>query len=256
MKNLSAIFSLSVFLLLFISCDDLDISAGGEITTEVYDLNTFDEITVALPANVYITQDGNERLEIETHENLFEVIDVNVSSGELKIDTDANIRNITTLNIYVQVDNLYKIKMSGSGNLFTYDCLTSPQLEATLSGSGEINLCGNIEDLRVKLSGSGMINLNSIEANAILTDVTGSGEVNVSGTSTNVTYLVTGSGDIKGFNLQGTVGTINISGSGDIECSFSNSLDIGISGSGNVRYKGDPQITSNVTGSGTISKMD
>ena len=257
MKNLTLSLFISLLLVGLYACsDNKDIKADGDIITQPFELGSFEAIEVSIPGNVYINQDGNERLEIETSENLFDVIEVEVKDGVLEISSEYNFKEVSVLNLYVQVDNISAIEMASPGVLYTLECLESPSLEVEMAGSGGINLCGNFEDLEVILSGSGTINLNNLVAESITTETTGSGEVNASGTSTSVDYVIVGSGDVNGFNMQADFAIVIIEGSGDVEANVAQNLDVIITGSGNVRYKGEPKVNSSITGSGTITKVN
>lgn len=243
-------------LALTFSCNNEKINASDEVVTREFSIQEFTSISVGLPAQVFITQSSTHSLVIKTHENLFDVIEIDNAGNELRLKTDHNLRNVRTMNIYIHAEDLDLVGLAGSGSININDCILTDQLEVKLSGSGEINMCGNIEELKVEITGSGRFNGTDLSINDFQTRTTGSGDVAVSGNANNVSYIISGSGDVKAYDLQSTMVSVNVAGSGDVETSVSNNLNVNISGSGSVSYKGNPEVTSNITGSGTIKKVD
>ena len=243
-------------LALTFSCDNEKINASDEVVTREISVQDFSSISVGLPAQVYITQSSTHSLVIETHENLFDVIEIDNAGNELRLKTEHNIRNVRTMNIYIHAEDLDLVGLAGSGSININDCILTDQLEVKLSGSGNINMCGNIETLKVDITGSGRFNGSGLSMNSFQTRTTGSGDIVVTGDTENASYVISGSGDVKAYNLQSAAVSVNVAGSGDVEAAVSNSLDVRISGSGSVSYRGNPNVTSNITGSGTIKKMN
>jgi hypothetical protein len=183
----------------------------GKIIRETRDVDSFQGVRPMLQANLYVTQDGTNTLEIEAYENLFEVIETSISNGILNIGTT---RPIDTsfpkgflkkpINIYVSMDQITELAIAGSGKLIGKTGINSDNLRLVNSGSGKIDLDLKVSQLSTTLSGSGVINLK--------------------GTATQHNLKLSGSGRIKAYDL------------------ITEKTTALIAGSGSIRYKGDPKI--------------
>lgn len=256
MKTHSLILLLSSFLVLTSSCIDKKVNPTNEVVIRDIDIAGFNSINISLDANIYITQESSSSLKIETHENLFSQIETDVENNELRISASSNLKDVETMNIYIQVEDLFRIDLSGSGHLYTNECISSTVLRATLSGSGSINLCGDFQQLFATLTGSGDFHLNDIRTDHIQAQIEGSGNITASGEATNITYLLRGSGNIYSLDLLSTIATAHVMDSGNADLSVLNNFYAIISGSGNIRYTGSPVLIESITGTGSLIKLD
>jgi cytoskeletal protein CcmA (bactofilin family) len=136
---------------------------------------------------------------------------------EISLKSGVNIRN-GHFELNVPFESLSKIKLSGSGTIYTQDPITGKILEVSLSGSGDIELSGTSENLNLQISGSA---------------------------------------DCNGLALDTQNTSIEISGSGNANVVAHKTLNARISGSGSVHYKGKPdKINTKVSGSGSIKTID
>jgi len=207
------------------------IVGSGKVKREKIDVDLFQGVRPMIQANLYVTQDGTNILEIEAYENLFEVIETSVSNGTLNISTT---RHIDTsfpkgffkkpINIYVSMDKITELAIAGSGKLIGKKEINSEECKIVNSGSGKIDLNLNVTRLSTTLSGSGTINLK--------------------GTTTEHDLILSGSGRINAYDLITEKTKAIISGSGSANVNASKELSSRVSGSGKIRYKGDPKIIS------------
>ena len=243
---------LIIIVLTAVGCGEGFIRPEGNIIQQDFDVTSFHSINIAIPANVSFIQSSERLVEIETNENLFDVIRVQVQNGVLTIDSRPNIRNPKTLNIRLQESDLNLARLSGSGSISLLTCIDTDELVVETSGSGNIEVCGIIDELSLSISGSGRITANDITTTDLTVNTSGSGRANLSGAAENANLRISGSGKIEAYPLQIMRAQANISGSGSMETSVSQMLDVQISGSGNIRYRGNPVVTSKITGSGKL----
>jgi hypothetical protein len=137
------------------------------------------------------------------------------------------------LNIYITIETLNQIRISGSSELICN------------------NHFNNLNDLELRISGSGRMSLDADVRN-INSDISGSGGLFMKGTADQVDFSISGSGSVNAYELMVVKANVRISGSGGIEINVQDKLDAHISGSGNVRYMGDPKVNSSVSGSGSV----
>ena len=105
--------------------------------------------------------------------------------------------------------------------------------------------------LIVDLPGSGFIQLYGLDAGMVEASITGSGKLELGGFAYDTRFLNSGSGQLVSDLLRSNNCTINISGSGDMFVWAMDLITGKMSGSGNLYYKVWPYKGMNVELSGT-----
>ena len=104
------------------------------------------------------------------------------------------------------------------------------------------------------VSGSGDIQVNGLKAGELEARVTGSGDVTLKGSADRLQAEVTGSGDVHAADLSVKSAQVKVTGSGDVAVRATAELDATIMGSGDVHYYGHPpEVHKHVSGSGDIT---
>jgi hypothetical protein len=248
---------------------------------ETKDVETFNKVAFRTPGKLYIRQGSPQKVEIEGSADILSKINVEVEGTRLVVDVQSkwynwHWKNDDKINVYVTIENIEDISVSGSGDVITETKLTSPSLDlkvsgsgnliaevevsgslnADVSGSGEIELKGKCKDIESHVSGSGRVELNTNVSDNAFFSVSGSGKIQATGTAGSVKTNISGSGRVLAGNLETNKCEVRISGSGDVEINVKETLDAHISGSGSVSYKGEPShVNSNASGSGHVRKM-
>lgn len=228
--------------LLFSSCENewFDVVKGsGPVVSETRSTSSFNDLSLSIPADVYIYQGNDEGITIEAQDNILDVIRTDVKHDELEIRFDNGIiaKRYERIKVFITTNDLSMIRISGSGNVYNETPIVT-------------------DELNIKISGSGNVELRDIDAPLVEARVSGSGKVNLSGFCAEQNLDISGSGDIYAFGLLSETVRINISGSGKSEISASEYIDATISGSGKVYYKGHPDVDSRISGSGGIYHVD
>ena len=130
------------------------------------------------------------------------------SSGRLNIfgNTTTTVADTAALNAktgmaagdQIYVEDINKVVLSGSGEIFADFPLEGNHFKTFLSGSGEINL--------------------NLDVTAVNGTVTGSGEITLTVKASKVNFNVTGSGDIEADGIKADTAEARVTGSGDIVC--------------------------------------
>jgi Putative auto-transporter adhesin, head GIN domain len=238
----------------------------------------FSQLTLALPANVTITQGATESLTISTDDNLLPLMSTRVVNNELLIEGDKN-RGFSTkqeIKIRLMVKSLNNIKIKGSGDVHG-DQLKSDRLDIAIEGSGDvkfntiradqfkIGIVGSgdvhIDTVESKLlesnvRGSGDVKFGSVKAGQVNISVTGSGDVGAAGNADKVMIEISGSGDVRTSRLIAREVDVKIIASGDADVHATEKLNASVRGSGEIRYAGAPKkVDKEVKGSGSIEAM-
>lgn len=213
------------------------IKGNGNITTVNRSTSDYDSVKCAGSFDYILVAGTEGQIKLEGESNLLPHIVTEVKNGSLYIKTEKG-KNLSpsrneTIKITIPFQDLDTVSLSGSGDLWNTDQITSNELDVYLSGSGDIVLNVSTKNVSGK--------------------VTGSGDLTLKGSTTELEANVTGSGDFHGFNLQANNADVSVTGSGDVELVCNGHLKARVTGSGDIEYKGNPKSEdSKVTGSGSI----
>lgn len=223
---------LSAFFLLLI------ISFSAEARKESRDLDRFNEISLAVPAELYLEQGAGQSFEIEGDDEMLDHIITEVSGGQLHIKMEKNWQNRnwgSKAVIRIRIPELQALRVTGSGSAESRSTFSSERMDVAVTGSGTIQL--------------------PLEAAELKVNITGSGSARLSGNAGTATVKITGSGKLNAEELMARECDIRISGSGNCQIHSANSLEARISGSGKVYYSGSPKhVNVQSTGSGKAIK--
>jgi hypothetical protein len=212
-------------------------SSAGQ-RKETRSVSSFNSLDLAISANVFLKQGSGVSLELEGDADDLEKIETVVSGSTLKIKTRPGSWNLRKITVYLTMENIEKLKISGSGSI-----------------KAETNI--NANNLDLGISGSGNIHIPNLSAKEIMSEISGSGNISFSGNgpANYSKMVVTGSGDINAEGFSANNADVRITGSGDCKVNANDKLDVRITGSGSVYYKGRAQINANVTGSGKVRQI-
>lgn len=232
MKQISVV--LLSIVILFSSCKKVE--GEGPVVTEVRNHTGFSGIDLRSSADVYYKYDSVYKVEVKAQQNILDVLITEVTNNVLVIryKNDVKVRASEPIQVIITAPQINNIRNSGSGDIRTMDVVSSSELKADISGTGDI-LINELNTLLLdaNISGSGDIKVNSGMINEEKLRISGSGDIDVS------------------HALSAKASTI-ISGSGNIWLNVSQTLDVTISGSGSVYYKGQPAVNSTISGSGKV----
>lgn len=220
----------------------LTIVIAAQAQKRTIDVGSFSELSLGIPANVYLKQGSAEKVVIECDDDIFDDIEFEVKGDRLVIKKENQGWSWTggwrksEVEIYVTMATIEELAVSGSGNM---------ESDGTL----------NVNDLELAVSGSGDMELD-IEGDELETRISGSGSVSLSGMMNEASARISGSGRVKAEDLTVKSFDARISGSGSCYITVEDEIEARISGSGSVYYAGNPgKVISNSSGSGKVRKM-
>lgn len=189
------------------------VRGSGHVVTENRQVAPFNAIRLESSAAVTITRGDAQNVAVTSDDNLLEFLLAEVKDGTLHLAYQPN-RSFrgTSAHYRITVVDLRDITLRGSGNVRA-DGLAGAGVSAAISGSGNMQLSGRVDQLTLAVSGSGNLDAGALQAKSANVSVTGSGNATVNATDT---------------------------------------LDAKVSGSGDIRYLGTPKLTQHVSGSGSI----
>lgn len=203
------------FALLLMSCSKESYIGSGRIVMEERQVSTFDEISSEGVFKLSILYGDTQKVEIFADDNIIGKVRTDVSNGKLDLSlSDGNYKELY-LEANITIPMLNRVENEGAGPVQIIGFEQLDDLTIWNSGSGNFNMEGKANQLKVTNEGSGNIDALNFE---------------------------TGIADIKSI------------GSGNVHVYCSHKLDVRIEGSGDVYYKGEPSITSHIIGSGKVLK--
>jgi hypothetical protein len=213
------------------------VEGEGPVTTKTLDLPEIKSIELASVGKVFIKQAPVQKITIKGQQNIIDLVKTTVRNEEWIIDFERCIKTSKKVEVYLELPNIIKIDLEGSGEIIGENTIESNELRLEINGSGDMDLDLNVKELQSEISGSGDIRLR--------------------GSTKNHGIRIKGSGDVQAFDLNSDVTEVEIDGSGDAKVNVSYSLDVDVDGSGDVYYKGSvKEISSQIEGSGKLHQQD
>lgn len=220
----------------YIDFDDDDfgpaIKGSGNIVIEERAISGFDRIVVEGSMDIFISQDDEQILEVETDDNILPIISTSVRGGELRIKSTRSYRSREEVKVYITVVDLEELKIRGSGDVYGESVLAGDRLNLEISGSGNMDM--------------------EIYYDRLFSEINGSGNFSLQGEAVEQEVRINGSGDYRAADLLSVETDVNISGSGNSTVNVSDFLRAEIRGSGDIIYYGDPEVSSSIRGSGKL----
>lgn len=188
------------------------VHGSGVLKTEERQIEKFTAIRLSGIGHLVIDGVGEEKFSITADDNLVPLFTSEVRNGVLNLSVKSGKTVIGKPTYHVTVGDLRELLISGSGTIDAKS-LDGEALSVSISGVGNGNFAGRIDQLVVSVSGSGIINAAGLIAKR---------------------------------------SKISVSGVGTATVNASDELDVRISGSGHLWYFGSPRITQSISGVGRI----
>ena len=214
------------------------IKGNGKTITITRATSNYEAIKCAGFMNFVLVKGKEGGIKIEGEENLLEhivtevknnILIVKVKNGKSLKPTKGNGIKIT-----IPFEDIEKASLSGSGDLWNEDIISTTNFDVALAGSGDIVLD---------------INTTSIKGS-----ISGSGDLTLKGNTNNLIAKITGSGDFHGFDLEANNTEVSVAGSGDAKVVSNENLKARVAGSGDIVYQGNPEKDTKIAGSGSINQ--
>ncbi len=236
MKNSGISILFTGIIIILISSCDLNFKRGnGNIEKYEISVGDFQKVNLGGNYNVTIIQSDENKIIVETDENLLAYINAEVFNETLSINNVHTLNSTEGINVYVFYKELNQIYSTGLSSIEHEGILVSNNLNLDLSGAGTIELEVNTTSIEINLTGAGIITLT--------------GETDYLETH------ISGAGGLRGLELISKESDINLSGLGGAEVFVKEKLKATITGVGGIIYAGNPKtIEKQITGFGKIKR--
>ncbi len=226
MKNkLFLIPMIFIFLLNFNACA-LNLSkvvyGNGNVTKELRTVVSFDELSASSGVNVYLFQGDEEKVIVETDENLQECVITKVEGNTLHCYVEGSIKKSRKLNVYVNYKQLKKIKASSGADVYGETILRAEKLSVNVSSGADVKL--------------------ETEADFLEGEVSSGADLVLKGKANTFYGSASSGADIKADDLQVNDCKLNASSAGDIKVHVNNKIDASASSGADISYSGNPSF--------------
>lgn len=209
------------------------ITGSGRMVEQSRTIGSFDRLAIDGPVNVVVRQGAARGLVLEAEDNIIELVDVRTSDGALVLDTHGSFRTRRGITAHLTVPSLDKVAINASGDV-RFDGWNAERIELVIGGSGNIELGGEVADVRALIGGSGHIDLAPARLSHVNADIQGSGAIRM--------------GSLRRLDA-------SVDGSGMIEAGAVGELDAVLNGSGQILYRSaDRILRREQNGSGRIAR--
>lgn len=194
---------------------------NNKVVKKEREAGKFSGLRVSSGIDVYLSQTGEESIEVEADENLHEYILTEIKDGVLNVYTDANIREAEMKRVYVTMNDIRSLKTSSAGDIIGETPVKTGELELSASSAGDIKIEVYVKEIDANISSSG--------------DVTLTGEADM------LNADLSSAGDLNAFGLEVREADVSASSAGDADVSVSERLRARSSSAGDINYRGNPK---------------
>lgn len=230
----------SIIAFVFTSCV-IGINNGekgnGNVVTQDRDVSeNFIEIRGSAGLDVYLTQGDENKIVVETDENLQQYITTDIKNGKLHVTTSRDIGRSKAKKVYVTFKRLNTIESSSGADVIGNSVIKSQNLSLRTSSGAELKVEVFSQELFIK-SSSGS-------------------EVEVSGKASILKADASSGSEIDAEKLFVAFCNAEASSGAEVTVNVKDKLDTNVSSGGSINYHGNPTaINSNKSHSGSVNKM-
>jgi hypothetical protein len=201
-----------------------------------YAPGAFERIILDGAAQVRLSQGSKDEVFVVGDDEVQEAVDVRLSGNRLVIHPTGNWKfwNKDRLQVSITMRSLTQLIISGASDVHA---------------AGPFKA----ESLTVHISGSGLVRFDELSAKELRFNVSGAGDGQIVGQVDDMSLNLSGKGKMLADQLRAARARVNISGVGNAQLWVTESLRVNISGVGTVDYWGQPQVSRHTAGLGTIN---
>ena len=196
----------------------------------------FDSIEISGSAVVRIAQGTSDQIVIEGGSDAQNAVELEVHDGVLMIRPSGSWKfwDHQRARIAVTVRDLKRVIVSGA---------------ADVRAPGAVRA----HHLAVFISGAGSARFDQLQADELKFNVSGAGDGQMTGTVDQLSVSISGRSEFRGENLMSQRAAVAVSGVGDVKVWATETLKIAVSGLGTVDYWGTPSVKRSTSGVATIN---
>ena len=204
----------------------------------LYTPGPFDRVEIDGSGQVRLVQGERDEVYVSGDERMQEGVQVERSGDRLHVSLPGAWKfwNNGKAQVEIRLRNVSRITMSGAADLFAPATIRSPQLS-------------------VDIAGAGLTHFDDLRADKLSFSISGSGEGQLAGRVDQMRLSVSGRGKVTAGQLQVGSASVSISGVGNADLWVTDDLRVDISGAGHVTYAGQPKIRQSISGLGSVDAV-
>lgn len=252
---------------------------SGPLESKTFNERSFTRLDIKSQFNVYLTQENEEKIVVETYKNLMPYVVVEKRNQTLNVYLDKDLNRIKwngkdeVLNVYISVKELEKVELSGACDLYLMSPLVTEDLKISASGASDLELNKiNGKSIKIITSGASDIDNADLEAADIYINASGASDGNLEVVAKVLEMIASGASDFdisvdvddlkisahgsSDFNARGKTGKFKISLSGSSEMKaydlISDTVIVDASGGSNCKIHVIKYLDASTSGASTI----
>ncbi len=223
--------------LFVLSCNfSKPINGNGKLTKTERELkDDFTSVEIEGDYTLVLNQGSTAKLSVEADDNIAEYIEDKVKSHKLIIKNKKKIHSDKGITIYLTINNIKQIDLSGAVVLHSADKINFDSFTINLNGASNVGMDLNCYSFKATCNGSSTLKLL--------------------GAANDADIEVTGACDIDNQQMPVENMKLNVDGGAKVIVNVLAKLDVKVKGSAQVEYYGSPDVHKEITGSGTVEKI-
>jgi len=203
---------------------------------KLYSLGAFDRVEVSGSAVIRYTQGPRDEVFVEGDDEAQKAVALDLHNGQLSIRPTGAWKFWSSRRAQVTITSaeLTRLSLSGAADWLALEPVTAKRLS-------------------VSISGAGLARFDQLKAEALSFNVSGAGDGQVSGTVDELSISISGKSNFRGENLQSQRTRVVVSGIGDVKVWALQELAVTVSGVGTVDYWGPAQVSRRTSGIARIN---
>ena len=203
---------------------------------KIYAPGPFDSVVLDGAGQVRLVQGDRDEVFVAGDAQAQEAVEIRLSGSRIKIDLPGSWKfwnNGSGAQVEVRVRHLSRLTLSGANDVVA---------PGPISG----------DRLTVSMAGSGVARFDQLQVSNLNFEISGAGEGQLAGRVDQFRLSVSGKGKIGAEQLRAGGADVSISGVGNAVLWTVNSLRVQISGAGHVDYWGQPNVRKSISGFGSV----
>ena len=205
----------------------LAVAAGSALAQQgrLHTPGPFDRLQVSGSTKVELVQGSADQVFVTGDENVQRNVKISLDNGRLHIrnEDDRVFWNRSPVQLRVQMREVNQLMIAG------FSEVRAPK--AIKAG-----------DLRISIAGHGVVQLQELTAERLRFDISGAGDADLAGQVDELVLNVSGKGTLTADKLLSRRAALNFSGIGSADVWVIDDLKIGVSGVASVNYWGKPMV--------------
>jgi hypothetical protein len=205
---------------------------------KVYAPGTFDQLEIDGSARIRLVQGDRDEIVVAGDGGSQSAVDLRLVNDRLRIHAPGDWKFWTSerLQITVRVRKLSRLMLSGTGEVHA---------------AGRFRA----EQLAISIAGAGLVRFDELDVDQLRFDISGAGDGQLAGRVDELRLSISGKGKVLAEQLRAGVAVVAISGVATTRLWVADQLRVAVAGVGQVDYWGEPVVKRSTSGLASINPL-